>query len=173
MTHNRTLTRWTLAALSAAALTIAIAPGAQADPGWRRWKHADHGRWGRNEQRVVYRETDRGGAGPVLAGLLGGFVLGATMAHPHAVLVRERECAPPPPRYRYEDASGDRWWDTLDECRDAAYDRYGPRVIRVMDERTGNCVQVYYWNYDHFSSDSDREDGYRGQNRGYDNRDDD
>jgi hypothetical protein len=172
MTRNGTLDRWTLAALSAAALTIAIAPKALADPGWRRWKHADHGRWGHSEQRVVYRETDRGSAAPVLAGLLGGFVLGATMTHPHAVLVRERECAPPPPRYRYEDAGGDRWWDTLDECRDAAYDRYGPRVIRVVDDRTGRCVQVYYWKHDHFISDSDREDGYRDQGRGNDNRDD-
>jgi hypothetical protein len=173
MTRNRTLNRWTLAALSAAALTLAIAQSAQADPGWRRWKQLDHGRWGRTEQRVVFRQTECGSAAPVLAGLIGGFVLGATMTHPHVGLVHEREYAPPPPRYRYEDAYGDRWWDTLGECREAAYERYGPRVIKVVDERTERCVQVLYWSHDHFITDSDGEEGYRDRNRDYDNRDDD
>ena len=161
MTHTRTLLRWTTAALAAATLSLAIAQSAQADPGWRRWKRVDHGRHSRVVQRVVFRDADHDGAGPVLAGLIGGFVLGAAMTHPHAVVVHERECAPPPPRYRYEDASGDRWWDTLDECRDAAYDRYGPRVIRVVDARTGRCVETLYWKHDHFISDSDPDDGYR------------
>ena len=173
MTRNRTMNRWTLAALSSVALTLAIAQSAQADHGGRRWKHVDHGHWGQGEPVVVYRQAEYGSAGPVLAGLIGGFVLGASMTRPHAVVVHERECAPPPPRYRYEDASGDRWWDTLGECREAAYERYGPRVIKVVDERTGRCVQVLYWKHDHFITDSDREDGYRDQGWSNDNRDGD
>ena len=188
MTRTRTLHRWTIAALSAAALVLTIAQTAQADPGWRRWKHAERGRWGRPESRVVYREVDRGGAGPVLAGLIGGFVLGATMTHPHPVVVQEREYAPPPPpqplyrydgqgytapapRYRYEDGNGERWWDTLDECREAAYDRNGPRVIRVVDARTNRCVETLYWKHDHFISDDDRADDDRGPQTNDDSRD--
>jgi hypothetical protein len=164
MTRNRSLHRWTLAALSAAALTLTIAPIAQADPGWRRWKHEDRGRWGRPEHRVVYREMDRGGAGPALAGLIGGFVLGATLTHPHPVYVHQTQCAPPAPVYRYEDGNGERWWDTLDEAREAAYDRYGPRVIKVVDARTNRCVDTLYWKQDHFISDTDRYDD-RGDTR--------
>ena len=171
MKRTRSLHRWTLAALSAAALALTLTPAAQADPGWRRWKHAEHGRWGRPEHRVVYREVDRGGAGPVLASLIGGFVLGATMTHPHAVVVQEHEYAPPPPRYRYEDVSGDRWWDTLDECREAAYDRDGPRVIKVVDARTDRCVETLYWKHDHFISDDDHADDDRGPYRNDDSRD--
>jgi hypothetical protein len=155
MTRTRTLHRWTLAALSAALLTITIAQSAQADPGWRRWQRVNHGRPAGHAMRFAYRDADRGGAGPMLAGLIGGFVLGATMARPQEVVVHERVYAPPPPRYRYEDASGERWWDTLDECREAALDRYGPRVIRIVDARTDRCVETLYWKHDHFISDSD------------------
>jgi hypothetical protein len=189
MTRTRTLHRWTLAALAAATLALTIAQTAQADPGWRRWKHAEHGRWGRPAHRVVYREVDHGSAGPALAGLIGGFVLGATFGHPQAVVVHERVCAPPPshyryedrgytpppppqPLYRYEDVSGDRWWDTLDECREAAAnDRDGPRVIKVMDARTNRCVETLYWKHDHFVSDDDRADDDRGPYRNDDSRD--
>ncbi len=171
MTRTRTLHRWTLAALSAAALALTIAPAAQADPGWRRWKHAEHGRWSRPGSRVEYRVADRGGAGPMLAGLIGGFVLGATLTQPHAVVGHERACAPAPPRYRYEDAYGDRWWDTLDECREAAYDRDGPRVIKVVDARTDRCVETLYWKHDHFIPDDERADDERGHDRNDDSRD--
>ena len=173
MKRTRSLHRWTLVALSAAALALTIAPAAQADPGWRRWRHAEHGRWGRPGRVVEYREMDHGGAGPALAGLIGGVVLGAALTHPHAVVVHEEAYAAPPshyryddqgytppppppqPRYRYEDVSGDRWWDTLDECREAAYDRDGPRVIKVVDARTDRCVETLYWKHDHFISDED------------------
>ena len=210
MTRTRTLHRWTFAALSAAALTLTIAQAASADPGWRRGRHAERGRWGYPERRVVYREVDRGGAGPALFGLIGGFVLGATLTHPQPVVVHEHVCAPPPSTryyrqddyappppsrncdpdenapappsrnyhqdentpapppasYRYEDISGERWWDTLDEAREAAGDRGGPRVIRVIDARNDRCVETLYWSHDHFISDQDRD-----SNRGDDNRD--
>ncbi len=171
MTRNRTLHRLALVALTAAAFTLTIAQSAQADPGWRRWKRVDHGRNGRVVQRVVFRDAGHYGAGPVFAGLIGGFVLGATMTHQHPVVVRERvyaqpqhvyapqrEYAPPAPGYRYEDGNGERWWDTLDECREAARDRDGPRVIRIVDARDGRCVDTLYWKFDHFVSDSGRDD---------------
>ena len=210
MTRTRPLHRWTFAALLAAVLTLTLAQVAAADPGWRRWKHDDRGRDGRHERVMVYRDRDRG-AGPVLAGLIGGFVLGA-MTHPQPVVVHERVYvpappryvdeqgyAPPPPRYsderpsapapaprysderpsappqapdyRYEDSNGERWWDTFGECSQAANDRDGPRVIRVVDARTNRCVDTLYWKHDHFISDDDRNYDDRGNYRYDDERD--
>ena len=157
MTRNLRLHRWTHAALIAAALTLTIAGAAQADSGWRRWKH-EGPRFGSSRRVVVLRERDHGGAGPALAGLISGFVLGATMAHPQPVVVHDREYVPVHPRYRYEDSWSSRWWDSLDECRDAAFEPHGPRVIRVVDNRTDECVRTLYWKHDHFVSDEDRDD---------------
>jgi polyhydroxyalkanoate synthesis repressor PhaR len=145
MLRHRTLHRWTLAALTFAALTLAIANTAGADPVWRHGRHGDF-RYAGPGRVVVMHD----GAGPMLAGLIGGFVLGAALTHPRPVYVEEHaRVAPPPvyrddrgyreapPRYRYEDGRYDRYWDTLDECREAALDPHGPRVIKVVDARTG------------------------------------
>ena len=158
MTLRTSLHRWTLAALLVATATTTLAPLAQADRGGRRYKQYGHGGWGRPATRVVYRERDHGGAGPALAGLLGGLIIGAAISHAQPVVVHERTCAPPPPRYRYEDAYGNRWWDTLDECSDAAWSSRGPRVIRVVDARNDECVQTLYWKHGHWISDRDSND---------------
>ena len=74
----------------------------------------------------------------------------------------EHEQASPPqaqqaPRYRYEDGNGERWWDTLDECTDAARGNRGPRVIHVVNDETNDVVKTLYWKHDHWVSDQDRD----------------
>jgi len=69
----------------------------------------------------------------------------------------ERTYAQPAPVYRYEDGNGERWWDTLDECTDAARGVHGPRVIHVVDDKTNAVVKTLYWKHDHWISDQDRD----------------
>jgi len=163
MTRNPSLHRWMLAALLVAAGAVSFAPLAQAR-GW--WNHRH--RVDRAPMRVELRERDHLGGAPLLAGLIGGVILGAAIStHEQPVVVRDRYWAPPPPppppppaaRYRYEDGRGDRWWDTLDEATDAAWSEHGPRVIQVVDARTDAVVRTLYWKHDHWISDRDREDG--------------
>ncbi len=174
MIRNATLNRWMLATTTIAALSLTLAPLAQAYPGGRHGEHRGHARWGRPWGVTVVHEH-RGGAGPALAGLIGGFVLGAAMAQSHPVVVHERvyssgpvyrgnECrrddgyrdeARTVVRYRYEDPNSDRWWDTLDECRDPQYGSDLPRVINVVEISTGRCVRTMYWKHDHWISDDD------------------
>jgi len=169
MTRHRTIHRWMLAAMPAAALTLAIAGAAQADPGWHRWRR-DVPRHGYPARVAVFRDGMRQGAGPAIAGLIGGFVLGTAFAQSHPVIVRERVFVPEPdvdapraayvpamPRLRYEDAAYERSWDTLGDCREAALDPHGPRVVRVIDTRSGDCIRTLYWKHDHFIADDDRE----------------
>lgn len=180
MIRNATMHRWMLATTTIAALTLTLAPLAQAHPGGRRWDHGGHGRWGRPWGVTVIHRHE-GGAGPALAGLIGGFVLGTAMAQSHPVVVHERVYSSGPvyrgddcprnggyrergdrddsyrdgARYRYEDPNSDRWWDTLDECRDPQYGADLPRVIKVVEISTGRCVRTMYWKHDHWISDDD------------------
>jgi hypothetical protein len=158
MKLTTSLQRWTLAALIAGTGTLIFAPVAQADNGWRRWKHNEHVRWSAPGPRVVLRERDHDGAGPALAGLIGGIIIGTAIAHSAPVVVHEHAYAPPPPRYRYEDMYSRRYWDSLDECRAEACAPHGPRVIRVVDITNDECVRTMYWKHDHWISDDDRDD---------------
>lgn len=154
MTLSTTLHRWTLAALLLAVATTTFAPLAQASPG-RRWKNVRHGR---PVSRVVIRDRHHGGAGPALAGLVGGLIIGAAISNAHPVMAHDYRCAPARPRYRYEDAYSNRWWDTLDECTDAAWGHHGPRVIRVVEFGSDECVRTLYWHHGHWSDDRYRDD---------------
>ena len=147
MKLSTTLQRWTATGLLATACFLTLAPAAQAGHGYghRRYK-------GVNEVRVVRRDHDsrvvvreRSSAGPVLAGILGGFILGAAVAGQHPTVVRERECAPPPPRYRYFDPYCDEYMEDLDECRLHQRDHRHPRVVRVIEISSGDCVQDLRW----------------------------
>ncbi|HTR96296.1 MAG TPA: hypothetical protein VMH61_00195 [Candidatus Acidoferrales bacterium] len=132
------------------------------------------------------------GPGPVFAGLVGGIALGAILANPApaycpapVVVVPNTvydEPAPvvtpaptpssddpapgvsqgTPPKYRYEDAWGDRWWDTLDECTQAARGTHGPRVIKIVDDESNQTVRTLYWKHDHWISDDGDDDRDRG-----------
>lgn len=164
-----TLHRLTLVALLVTTATAALAPAARAELPWRRPHRgvvvlAGGPAWAGPRVVVRARAYDVGPA-PVLAGLVGGFVLGAALAHAQPVVVappvvvREPVCAPPPPAYRYEDAYGDRWWDTLDECTQAACGFHGPRVIHVVEAGSDRLVRTLYWKHDHWISDDDDWDG--------------
>lgn len=83
--------------------------------------------------RVVY-ERNHSNAGAVLGGFVGGLVLGAVLgsasqAHAQA-------------EYVYQDPYTDQCYDSydayLEQCR---YQRH-PRVVRVIEVRTGRCVST-------------------------------
>lgn len=153
---TRTHRTITIALLAASAL-LALAPVAEA--GHARYKGGDRWRWERHDrrvQRVVVRDS---GAGPALAGLIGGFILGAAVtSNAHPVVVHERECAPAP-RYRYYDPYCDEWFGSLSAAREhcSYYDRH-PWRVRVYSN--GDCVRTMRWS-DGAWYDCDDDGGWR------------
>lgn len=137
MLKNAT-TRWTATLLIAAMSIPMLAPAAMADHGRRRWKHEGarivrHGSYPR-AHRVVIRE--HGNAGPLIAGLVGGFLIGNAVAGGASHRVERRIV------YRYHDPYGDGWYDSVDSYWDRNRDCRHPRVLRVIDVRSGDCVRV-------------------------------
>ncbi len=132
------LTRWITVGLVACTV-LSFASTAFADHGGRsrRFKGVQNGF---PTQRVVIRERSSG-AGPALAGLIGGFILGsAVSANAHPVIVHEhRHFSQPVVVYRYYDPYGDDWYDSLDDC-DVRH--HGVRVIQVIDVRNGRHVRT-------------------------------
>ncbi len=106
MNFNRSLQRWTLATLTVAAGTLALAPMAHADwGGWHRERPNRYHAWG--GAHVIVRDHDGGGAIPFFAGLIGGAILGHAMSQPQQVVVhehavpvyRDQSCPPRDDRY--------------------------------------------------------------------------
>lgn len=137
--NTRTLvTRWITAGL-AAAVVLSSASTALADRdhgGSRRYRGVNDGF---PVQRVIVHEHSSS-AGPALAGLIGGFILGtAVSSYSHPVVVHEHYYHRPPAVYRYYDPYGDNWYDSLDQCGGG----YGhPRTIQVIDVRSGREVRT-------------------------------
>jgi hypothetical protein len=166
-----TLRIWTAGMLLSALAIGALAPMAQADHG-RAYGHYKYRRTvtyappfvrsGYPMRRVIVEHRSGGGAGPVLAGFIGGLVLGsAIQSHPVYA-------APPPPSYYYYDPYARVRYSTLDDCdRDARWHRH-PRVVQVIEVRSGDCIGSYSWQGGRWCED-DR-DGGRGYSR---ERDDD
>lgn len=127
--------------LLATTLVLALTPVAEAGH-HRRYKGVEYRRDG-GPTRVIVRE--RGGAGPAIAGLIGGFILGTAVSHAQPVVVHEHECAPPPPRWRYYDPYCDEYLEDLDECRIHCRDHRHPRVVRVIEVSTGRCLRDLRW----------------------------
>ena len=111
--------------------------------------HADHGKYRRYRgpyysqpvQRVVYTRpvyVHQSGA-PVLAGLVGGLILGAAIAN-----AAPAPC-PPPHVYAYVDPYCGSRWATFDDC--AAHLSYhpGPQLVQLVDVSTGACVNTWCW----------------------------
>ena len=161
----RYATRRTIAILLVTALAVsALAPAASADRG-RRYKgrgpvvrevFVRHPR-----SHVVVRGSS---AAPVIAGFLGGLILGATMTH-----------AAPPPDYYY--------WDPYCHERFASLEIYGshihrhrhPGVVRVIEVRTGECAYDYRYDEGRWYRDDDdgcdRGGAYRDRDERWDDRD--
>lgn len=171
MTPRTLVTRWITAGLLVAAV-LSIASTAFADRGGRRFKGVNNGFHG---QRVVIRERSSS-AGPAVAGLIGGFLLGTAVAgNAHPVYVRERYCQRPVVEYRYYDPYGDDWYDSLDQCGSS---RRHPRIIQVIDIRSGRSVRTLRFHdgeWRRMSGDfDDRDFDDRGRDdRGFDQGDDD
>jgi len=155
--NTRTLvTRWITTGL-AAAIVLSAASIAFADHGGsRRYKGVSG--YGYPAQRVVVHEHSSS-AGPAIAGLIGGFILGtAVSSYSHPVVVHEHYYPRPVPVYRYYDPYGDNWYDSLDQCG-AGYGH--PRTIQVIDVRSGREVRTLCY----------RDGGWRRVSGDYDDRD--
>lgn len=135
MNPQASVTRWITTGLLATAV-LSFASTAFAGHS-RRWKGA-HASF--PAQHVVIQERSSG-AGPVLAGLIGGFILGSVVSsNAHPVVVHEhRSYRRPVVVYRYYDPYGDDWYDSLGDC-DVRHQRV--RVIQVIDVRSGRHVRT-------------------------------
>jgi len=167
---KRHSTRWITVALLATTSLLMFAPVAQADRGRGHGNGNGNGRRYKGEVRRVYTPShsrpvyvrQSSGAGPVLAGLIGGFILGTAVSH-----ASDRDYNRAPARnYRYYDPSCDESWSSLDECRMHFREhRRSPRVIRVIEVSSGECVRTVHYNgndwQDYDDRDWDRNDGYR------------
>lgn len=160
------LQRGIAAGLLLTAALLAAAPAAQADPRGGRYKDVGHG-WQGGRSRVVFHEHGDG-AGPALAGLVGGFLIGTAFAHTQPVVVHERVYREAPPvayrgeyssiRYGYYDPYCDRTFDSLEDARWHALDHRHPRVIRVIDLDSGSCVRTLHLHDGRWIDDDDWDD---------------
>lgn len=128
------INRWIVVGLLASTLVALAAPA-----------FADHRRYRGVQaapQRVYVRDRSSS-VGPVLAGLVGGFILGAAVtSNAHPTVVHEQRYYEPD--YRYYDPYGDNWYDSLDECR---FDSRGPQVVFVIDVHSGYRVRELQYRY--------------------------
>jgi hypothetical protein len=141
--HFNLRSRVTGLALAAFAIA-ALSPAAQAGQGSRRYKgepayypppaarHVQHA------PRVVYVER-HSDAAPLLAGLIGGFVIGSVLAQSgppaHAVA----------PAYYYWDPWCQERFASLAIYRSHVHHHYHPRVVRVISVESGDCVDTVHW----------------------------
>ena len=120
-----------------------LAPAAQADSGpWFRWQQGAHAPRVVQTTRVVYGHSES--AAPVIAGFIGGLVIGSQIGS-HVAYVSS--CPPPPPpcEYEYYDPYADAYYPSLDDCyAHMRYVSYAP-FVQVIDVRTGGCVDSYRW----------------------------
>jgi hypothetical protein len=145
---------------------IAVAPAAEAGHGWgqrrkfRSFEPASCAQGGGYATRrvVEYRHVSRGDGGSTLAGFLGGLAIGAIItsaAQSHSQPVCEQPAyAPPPPDYcppAREVYGGYGYEDPYCHERYASLELYlrhtsrgcnHPRIVRVIDNRDGDCVDV-------------------------------
>lgn len=135
--------RWFAGALVAALVLTALAPAAEAGRGRghgrkvRAWEDYRAHRYVARPHRTVYVERSSSNVAPVLAGLIGGFVLGTAVSHAAPVV----------------ETSGYYYYDPYCEDRYASLDRYEahlrysghPRVVRVIDVHSGACVRTCDW----------------------------
>jgi hypothetical protein len=133
-------TRWMATLLLAAFVTAGVGSVAQADRGYghdrgTRYKNVYRG----HDTRVISRYRSPGSVyvvrrsdhGAAIAGFLGGLFLGATLAHAA------------PDGYGYYDPYCDESFASLEIYRGHLYHHHHPRIVRVIELRSGDCVHTY------------------------------
>jgi hypothetical protein len=124
--------------LLAAVVLAAVAPAAQADHRRdRRYKWAGPA----YSTRVVTRHHSpgsvyivrRSGAGPAIAGFLGGLFLGATLAHAA------------PAGFSYYDPYCDERFVSLEVYGAHLHHHHHPGIVRVIELDSGDCVRSYHY----------------------------
>jgi hypothetical protein len=165
MKTHANLTRLTAVALLAAFALAAGAPAAEAGRKNRRG-HSTH--VVRRVVSPVHRSVvieRHSSAAPLIAGLIGGFVLGAATANAHPAVAVE---------YSYYDPHCDVYFGSLDRYDVHLRRCHHPRVVRVIDVRSGRCVHTYGWRDGGWRCDDDCGHGGRYDSHGrYDDRYDD
>jgi hypothetical protein len=140
--------------LPALLATAALAPVAQAGHGHGRVRYKGAGPYdgGPRMARVVrhppFYFEHHSGAGPAIAGFLGGLVLGTVLANAQPA---------PPPGTTYFDPYCDQRFVSLDLYGEHFCHHHHPRVIRVIEVRSGRCVDTYGWRDGRWTSRDDRE----------------
>lgn len=152
----KVLAKRAVAGLMLAALAVTmVAPAAEA--GQRSRKH--RGRSSHVVQRTVYRpvyrpvqrvvHVHRSSDGAAFAGFVGGLVLGA-------VLSSASQAHADGPRYDYYDPYCGEHFGTLEVYHSHFRSHYHPRIVRVIEVRSGDCVETLrygggewrHWNED-------------------------
>jgi hypothetical protein len=136
-------------ALLAASALSAVAPVAEAGHAYgRRFKGVAHSapapRYYYSQPVIVHQHSS---AGPALAGLIGGFILGAAVtSHAAPVVVSSNTCAPAPHySYSYYDPYCGEWFASLSMAREhCAYERH-PWRVQVYNGRGGECLRTMRW----------------------------
>lgn len=168
-TENRK--RWTAGLIvGALALSMAAVPAAEAGNGkskGRRYKGGESSRTVYHQypvRRTVVRRSGSG-AGPVIAGFIGGLAVGAILGSQSS---RPAYAAPAPAADDYY------YYDPYCESRYASLDLYAthvrqcshPRVVRVYDIGSNSCVDTYRYEggrwADYAGYDDSHRDSYRG-----------
>lgn len=157
--------RWIAVGLVA---TTALTLATPALAGKRRYK----GSRSHTVERVVVRERSSN-IGPVLAGVVGGFILGQAVANaqqPRVVYEDAYDYEPAPryhrvAQYRYYDPYADDWYDSLDQCH---FRSGGPQIVFVIDARSGHRVRQLQYRHGRWNRwDGDYYATYGGGHRGY------
>jgi len=136
--------------LLVALVAVALAPAAEA--GHRRVRYKGDGYYHRGSGvvRVVRRGPvfieRHSGAGPAIAGFIGGLVLGTVLSN--------AEPAPPPHAYGYYDPWCHERFVSLDAYGEHFCCHRHPRVIQVVELRSGRCVDEYGWRDGEWRSES-------------------
>jgi hypothetical protein len=147
MHRSRSLTRLALAMFAGTLALAAAAPDADAGHRhgrkWKRGCSAPHVHHVHYAPRIYKSEA----CGlPAFAGFVGGLIVGAAVSTAHAE---------PAPVYSYYDPYCDRSWSSLDACAPHFRHSGHPRVVRVIDVRTGHCVDRWTWYRGNWHDDDD------------------
>ena len=149
----KTPKRW-IAGLVLAAIAVSIvSPAAQADRGHgRRYKGGSGYYNGPVARRVSYAPRPvfverRSNAGPLIAGLIGGLVIGTAIAHASQPVAVQASYD-----YNYYDPYCEESFATLDIYQAHLRCHHHPRMVRVIEVDDGQCVDTYRWHEGGWSS---------------------